>query len=761
LHRVPPPHQIEPITPLGRWGRFVVHHAWWCLLTPIIISMVLIPVALRATSNLSSVGWVSDEAEANRVQAIVDEEFDQAGNSHFILFSDPDGALTASDREFRLAVEQAVRPFRADPTVAAVYTWGSTGNETLNEMLISQDGSRSVAVIVLKDSSVTDRESVEHLRSNLVSDRLTAQVGGWPATTTAFLDVAESDLVRAEIISLPVTLILLLLIFGGVIAAGIPIALALLSMGLTFAFMFALSQVTLVSTFSINAVTMLGLAVSIDYALIMVSRFREEYASSPIHDAVIRTVATAGHAVIVAGTTVAIGLTGLLLFRVPAAVSTGIIGAFVILIAVLLSLTALPAALVLFGHHIGQRRRGSVHIPTMAKSAYRRVRNVRMRFPLATVLICSVVLISLTLPVRHMVGSSPTISSLPPSIEARVVADVIAESFPHATLSPIAIVVEPRSGSMYDASNLQLMQTFVATLEEHPAIEHTDSIWSLLPPAMTPSTYSTSLLLEPDLARVSTPYVTSNAALVNVTVESSLSADDRRDLVRELRASANHLTGGELDILVGGDTGMDVDVMTFASDHMPGVVIYVLALTWLTLFIQLRSFFLPLKAIALNLLSMGASFGALVWIFQDGHLQHILRFEPTGTTVILIPILMFCFLFGLSMDFEVIILSRIRESWVETGDNDLAVETGIRQTAGIVTSSAVVMLAVFAAFSTSELQIIKTLGVGLAIAVVLDATVIRMLLLPATMQLMGQWNWWTPMALRRSRATSSLPEPGN
>jgi RND superfamily putative drug exporter len=739
----------------------VVRHAWWCLLIPVIISLVLIPVAVRATSNLSSLGWVPDEAEANQVQAIVDEEFDQAGNSHFILFSDPDGALTASDREFRLAVEQAVRPFRVDPAVAAVYTWGSTGNDTLNEMLVSQDGSRSVAIIVLEDSSATDRESVEHLRENLVSEHLTAQIGGWPATTTAFLEVAESDLVRAEIISLPVTLILLLVIFGGVIAAGIPLALALLSMSFTFAFMYALSQVTLVSTFSINAVTMLGLAVSIDYALIMVSRFREEYASRSVPDAVIRTVATAGHAVIVAGTTVAIGLTGLLLFRVPAAVSTGVIGAFVILIAVALSLTALPAALALFGHHIGPRRRGSFRIPARVMSTYRHVQSARMRFPLATVLVCGAILIALTLPMRHMVGSSPTISSLPQSTEARVVADVIAESFPHATLSPIAIVVEPRAGSMYDAGNLQSMQAFVATLEENPAIEHTDSIWSLLPPAMTPSTYSTSLLLEPELARVSTPYVTANAALVNVTVDSSLSADDRRNLVRELRASAHDLTGGELTILVGGDTGMDVDVMAFASDHMPQVVIYILALTWLALFIQLRSFFLPLKAIALNLLSMGASFGALVWIFQDGHLENILRFEPTGTTVILIPILMFCFLFGLSMDFEVIILSRIRESWLATGDNDRAVETGIRRTAGIVTSSAIGMLAVFAAFSTSELQIIKTLGVGLAIAVVLDATIIRMLLLPATMQLMGQWNWWNPLAVRRPRATPSLPEPGN
>lgn len=759
MHRDCTTQQKGPITPLARWSLFVVRHPWPCLLLPVLLVLLVIPLALHVTDDLSPVGWIPDDAEASRVRAIVDEEFDQAGNSHFILFSDPTGELKPADREFRLAVEQAVRPFRADPSVAAVYTWGTTGNETLNEILLSEDETRTIAVVVLADESASASEAMAHLRQNLVETRLDARVGGSLATTNAFLEVAKSDLFRAEVISLPVTLLLLVLIFGGVIAAAIPIVLALLTMILTLAFMEALSGVTLVSTFAINAVTMLGLAVSIDYALIMVSRFREEHGRSTVPDAVRRTVATSGHSVIIAGTTVAIGLTGLMLFRVPAAVSTGIIGAFIILAAVGLSLSALPAALVLFGERIGPRRGKRFSAPAWLRAAYHRIQRVRMRAPLLTVLVCGAALVWLTLPIRHMDGSSPSISSLPRSTEARQVSDEIAASFPHATLSPIAIVVEPRSGTMYDDDNLTQLQAFVANLEAHPSIERAESIWTLLPSAMTPSTFSTSVLLEPDLARVSTPYITADAALVNVVVDADLSADNRRDLVRELRAGT--LTGGELSYLVGGDVGMDVDVMGFATERMPTVALYILVLTWLTLFLQLRSFLLPFKAIALNLLSIGASFGALVWIFQDGHLASVLRFEPTGTTIVLIPILMFCFLFGLSMDFEVIMLSRIRESWLENGDNDLAVEAGVRRTAGIVTSSAIVMLAVFAAFSTSELQIIKTLGVGLAIAVVLDATVIRMLLLPATMQLMRGWNWWTPFGTHSGRAARSLPRTSN
>lgn len=731
-----------------------MRHPWACLLVPLVTVLLLLPAAMRATDYLTPAGWVPDDAEASRVQSIIDAEFDQAGNSHFILFSDPHGDLTPADREFRLEVERAVRPFRADPAISAVYTWGTTSNETLNEILISDDGTRSIAVIVLADDDVTATEAMDHLDGTLVETRLDAHVGGWPATTSAFLEVAKSDLLRAELLSLPVTLALLLVIFGGVLAAGLPIALAVLTMISTFAVMYALSTVTLVSTFAINAVTMLGLAVSIDYALIMVSRFREELAHHPINVAVTRTMTTAGRAVIVAGSTVAIGLTGLMLFRVPAAISTGLIGAFVIVCAVVLALTALPAIFVLFGHRIGSRRTSRVSVPRWPKRTWDRVRTLRRRFPFATVIICGGVLIALAIPARHMEVSSPTISSLPPGTEARVVAETISESFPHASISPIAIVVQPTSGTMYDAVNLERMQRLVRGLEAHEDIDRAESIWSLLPGAMTPNAYSTSLLLEPELARVSTPYITPRAALINLVVESNLTMDEQRELVRKLREDMTALTGGELTFLVGGELGMDVDVITFATEQIPAVVIYILVLTWLALFVQLRSWFLPFKATALNLLSIGASFGALVWIFQDGHLEGILRFEPTGTTIVLIPVLMFCFLFGLSMDFEVIILSRIRESWLDTGDNDAAIEHGLRRTSGIITSSAIVMLAVFAAFSTSNLQVIKTLGVGLSIAIVLDATVIRMLLLPATMQLMGQWNWYGPS--RRATADATL-----
>jgi RND superfamily putative drug exporter len=736
-------HGVLSRTPLQRWGARIVRSPRPFLVAPLLLVLALLPAALQVSDNLSTVGWTPDSADSQAVQRLMEEQFGRATINHYILFSDPTGAMHADDRAFRLAVEQAVRPFRIDPDVAAVYTWGSTRSEDLNTALISDDRRMSIAVIVMEHTTAPSEEQMRSLTSHLHSDVLEIRIGGWPATAQAFLDLARDDLTRAEIIALPITLVLLLVIFGGVIAAGVPIVLAILSMVATLAILSLLSRVMMVNVFSINAVTMLGLAVGIDYALIMVSRFREESAATPMAEAIPRVLDTAGRAVLVAGSTVAIGLGGLVLFGLPAAISTGLAGASVVLACVALSLTVLPATFVLWGDRIGRGRAGSRwRIPAPHWAA--QVRALPLRYPLAVVLVTGAVLLSLAAPLRHIIPSSPTMTILPRENEARVVYDTIAQHFPQTTLSPVIIVVEPAEGSMLAASNLALLRDLTRTLREQEHVTAVDSVWGYIPLGVTPDAFATSLLLEPDLIAATAPLVNPAAALVNVTPDAGLDASGRRQLISDLRAAMPALAGERLTVRIGGDAALDLDLTTRVRERIPLVVAFVIGLTWVALFAQFRSVFLPFKAILLNLCSLSASFGALVWIFQDGHLSGLLGFEPTGYTVILIPILMFCFLFGLSMDFEVLMLSRIREAWEETGENGQAIGIGLRRSAGIVTSSAAVLLVVFLAFGASELQVIKSLGVGLAIAVFIDATIIRLLLLPATMQLMGRWNWWLP-----------------
>lgn len=731
-------------SPLEWWGTRIVHAPWAFLLLPLLVCIALIPLALNVSHHLTSVGWTADNADSHQVQLVVEQEFGRATTNHYILFSAPTGELRADDRDFRLDVERAVRPFRNDPDVAAVYTWGSTRNDTLNKTLISEDRTMSLAVIVMETTDEPGSGSLDRIRDTLDPGRLDAKIGGWPATAETFLDLARSDLTRAEMVTLPVTLILLIFLFGGVLAAGLPVILAALSMIATLAVLAILSRLTLVNVFSVNAVTMLGLAVGIDYALIMVSRFREESATTPVGESVPRVVATAGRSVLIAGSTVAIGLLGLILFGVPAAISTGIAGASVVLTCVILALTALPASFVLFGNRIGRRRTWATPTFRIIPSLAERIEHLRERHPWPVIISTLLIIAALTLPLRHIVTSAPTMTILPRESEARSVYDTIASDFPNATLSPITMIVEPRSGSMMNVENLANLQDLTRNLAGVEGVIGVDSVWGYIPPGITPDTYATSLLLEPEMVRASAPFLTRNAALVSLTPDPALDAAGRRELVSRLRDTMSAMTGRDLRVMIGGDAALDLDLMQQVNERIPWVVGTVLGLTYAALFVQFRSVFIPLKAILLNLCSLGASFGALVWIFQDGHLSGLLRFEPTGYTVVLIPILMFCFLFGLSMDFEVIMLSRIREAWQETKDNTRAIDIGLHRSAGIVTSSAAVMLIVFAAFGASELQVIKSLGVGLGIAVFLDATIIRLLLLPATMQVMGHWNWWAP-----------------
>ena len=743
------PHDATSQRPtlLARLGACIARRPWPFLIVPLLLCVALVPLALRAGDRLTATGWIPDGAESLSVNALMQEEFGRGAISHYILFSDPTGNLMASDRAFRLEVERVMRQFRNDPAFAAVYTWGSTENEVLNRTLISEDGSKSLAVLVLTDEGRRGAGRYDAIRARLASDLLDIRVGGWPATTADFRTMATSDLLRAEQISIPVTLGLLLVIFGGLLAAGLPVLLALLSIVASFAAVATLSRVMETNIFSTNAVTMLGLALGIDYALIMVSRFREE-ATTPVGDGLPRLMETAGRAVLVAGSTVAIGLTGLLLFSVPAAVSTGLAGASVVLVCVGLALTVLPAIFVLWGHRIGRLASWRPRLPVWLADAGERLQAIRTHHPLATLTLFAALLMSLALPVRHMVGASPTMDILPRGSEARQVYDEVAASFPNATLSPISIVVQPRYGEMTSAQNLEALRLFTARIAGEPGVTSAESIWNAVPRGLSATAMSTSLRIQPEVAEAASAMLTENAALVTVVPDGDLDDLARRELVERLREEGRRLSEGDFRVLIGGDIAVDLDLNDHVVARAPVVAGFVIAMTWLALLAQFRSVVLPTKAILLNLLSLGASFGALVWIFQDGHLSGLLGFEPTGYTVILIPILMFCFLFGLSMDFEVIMLSRIRETWQETSDNAQAIDIGLRRSTGIVTSSAALMLVVFAAFGTSELQIIKAIGVGLGIAVFIDATVIRLVMLPATMQLMGRWNWWMPFAAR-------------
>ena len=751
---------------LSHWGLRAVRWRWPLLIVPILIALACIPLATQVADRVSTGGWIPGDSDSTTVDRILDDEFGRRTTTHYILFRDPNGLLPATDPRFRREVERLVRPLRSDPEVTSLSTWGTTGNEIVDSRLISDDGMMSIAIVNMNQDIHAAASDLDRLRDLLDSDLIEAQVGGWPATTAALQDLTRADLARAEWITVPLSLVLLFFVFRGLLAASLPILVALAALAPTFAVITVMSRYIETSIFAINVVTMIGIAVGVDYALILISRYREEARRHAPDEALAITMATAGRATIVSGLAVAIGLVGLIAFGVPAAISTGLAGATVVLFSVLLSLTMLPALLAILGDRITRPAR-SFRLPRFrsfpslpwARLRTRRLRDAVGTYPALVLVVSCLLLLGLAAPVLDMDASSPTIEILPASADARQMHDTAESSFSAASLSPITIIVEPRRGRMTGSRNLDELRAFTERVAAMEGVRGVTSVWTFLPEMPGSGLISGGLLIEPRLRDAVAPYLTDRAAVVEIGVDGDLRDAASERIVADLRTNAPALTDGRFHLVVGGDTAANRDLIDHVRSRTPIALGLVVLVTWMILFVQFRSLLLPVKAIFLNMLSLAASFGALVWIFQEGHGHQWLRFEPTGYTVVIVPIVMFCFMFGLSMDYEVIMLSRIREAWLASGDNSNAIATGLRASAGIVTSAALVMLVVFLTFGTSELQIIKAMGIGLALAVLIDATLIRLLVLPAAMRLMGRWNWWAPALPGMTRPPAHAASP--
>ncbi|MDQ3044271.1 MAG: MMPL family transporter, partial [Chloroflexota bacterium] len=353
------------------------------------------------------------------------------------------------------------------------------------------------------------------------------------------------------------------------------------------------------------------------------------------------------------------------------------------------------------------------------------------------------------LPFRDIRGGSPGMTMLPRDEEPRQFYDAVQRGFPEATLSPIFVLVRPRRGAMTEPANLAALRELSSLIAGMPDVRRVEGIWTYAPPGSTPELVAQALAGNLDLRQEAQRFLTPRASVLEIAMTGDDTDPSHEQLVRLLNNEGEEMVGGAFQMSVGGGTAVTVELVDTIVKRAPLAIGFVLLVTYVVLFFLLGSVLLPLKAICLNLLSLTASYGALVWVFQEGHLAGVLDFEPLGYTVATIPVLMFCFVFGLSMDYEVLMLTRIKEEYARTGDNTLAVARGLEATGRVVTSAALIMIVVFGSFGLSQLLLIKSLGIGQALAVAVDATLIRALLVPATMRLLGDWNWWVPSFLQR------------
>jgi RND superfamily putative drug exporter len=671
-------------------------------------------------ASMTDSGFETPDSESARALTQIEETVGRGGTDVVVLYRH--GGATVDDPAYRAAVEEHLADLPREQ-VAGVTTYWSAGEA---QQLVTRDRTSTYAVLQLvgadEDAVMESYEAVEPQLRDAPAG-LSVRLGGNEAIGSDITNQVGEDIARAEMISLPIVLVLLVVIFGGLTAASLPLAIGGLAILGSFTLLRLLSMVTDVSVFSINIVTMLGLGLAIDYALFVVSRFREEMGrtGATVEDALVRTMSTAGRTVAFSGITVAIALASLLFFPQVFLRSMGFGGMAAVLVAMVGALTVLPALLAMLGHRVDslrvpllRRRRSAAKRAVVADhhGVWYRLAHSVMRRPVAYVAVIVPLLLILGSPFLRVEFGGVDHRALPAGTESRVVSETLLRDFPGGSTTTIDAVVTA-VGGVDDAA----LTSYVEQLRALPGVTAAEVTGQVGPTAQ----------------------VSVRHAFEGLSPEA-------RALVAEVRAVPAP-TGAE--VLVGGRAAELRDLLSSLSGTLPWMGLFMVGVTLVLLFLAFGSVVLPIKAVVMNVLSLSASFGALVWIFQDGHLSGWLGFTSTGFIEATQPILMLAIAFGLSMDYEVFLLSRIREQWDRTGDNALAVATGLQRTGKIITSAALLLMVVIGAFSTSGIVFIKMIGVGMIIAILVDATIVRALLVPASMRLLGRWNWWAPRPLAR------------
>lgn len=590
--------------------------------------------------------------------------------------------VDAADPAVLSAVERAGADVRGMPGVAEVsppVPSAATGEALLFTVTLDPDGDAG---------RVADRAHA--------IDTGTVTVAGGSLTDDEFSEQAASDVARAEILTTPVVLLLLLIVFGGLVAAGLPLLIAVAGVAGAFGVLFAFSQVTDVSVYSIQVVTMLAVGLAVDYALLVVNRFREERAVDPeVGPAVVRAAGSAGRTVLFSGLTVAVALAGLTVFPDPFLRSMGLAGTAVVLVDMLAALTLLPALLALLGRRIKPRAPRPAGLGFFA-----RVARFVQRRPAVTALTVLAAMAVIALPVLDLRLSLGDPRLLPTSSQTRAQYEQLVAHYP-------------------DQVRPDEVSAVVSAPPSSPAVTE-------LRDAMTTMDGVRGVEVEP----------VGDLTIVRADVDEP-AQDAVAGAVRDLPSS--------VEVLVGGDAAQLMDYQAMLGDRLPWAIGLVALGTLVLLFLFTGSVVLPVKAVLTNLLSIGAALGAVVWVFQQGNLGQ----EALGGTNLTVPVLVAAIAFGLSVDYEVFLLSRMRERWLAGAPADVAVSEGLQLTGRIVTAAALLLAVVFAGFLAGGFVPIRAIGLGLVLAVLLDATIVRMLLVPATMTLLGRYNWWAPGPLRR------------
>jgi len=727
---------------MDRLAGFLERRRWFVLAAWLLLLLLAaLPFAARQTEHLTSGGF---EVPGSQSQ-VVDENvtrFEGAQRDNLaVVLARREGATPAAvraevDRVARIADRLPHAEVTPQGAVAAKRD-AATASITVVPLTVEGDKDQTA------DLAVDFRDALGAEARGGVEPHLVGQQALW----AGMQDLTKEDLESAEKIGFPVVLLILLAVFGSLAAAALPLALGFASVAITGAAIYFLSQATPMSVFVTNIASMIGIGVAVDYSLFVLARYREEIRGGADRvDARRIALRTSGLAVTFSGITVMLSLAGLYLVNSTTIRSMAMGAIIVVAVSILAAVTLLPVLMSLLGRRAYARGRIAVVASLLVRLARTRRRrpgsttderrkvgfwerwtSAVTRRPWLAALATAAVLLTLAIPAVSLDFGNGALRQFPEDNETRVGAELAARKAGPGATGPAQVIAELRSGRTSDSANRAALSSYASELRRDPEVQQVD---------------------RPQPSR------DGRAALITVAPRHDPESAQAEALVERLRAEPGALEG-VADVQVGGSTAFNKDFIDLVSGSMWKILLFVLVFSYLVLFLLLRSVLLPLKAVVMNLLSVAAAYGVLVMVFQYGWFDGLLGFDSLGYVNAMTPPFLLAIVFGLSMDYEVFLLSRIRERYDATGDTAASVAEGLRASAGTISSAALIMVAVFGVFAGTGTPSIKEIGVGMSVAIALDATLVRLVLVPATMEIMGRWNWWLP-----GRLDSVLPHAG-
>ncbi|HKC42087.1 MAG TPA: MMPL family transporter [Gemmatimonadales bacterium] len=738
-----------PARQLVRWRGWVIG-AW------AVLALLFVPKATHVQRVLAVRGMNVEATQSARAAQLIRETFPNPIAEYVAIVVH--GPVRYTNPRYAAVLDSVSAALARQPYISQVISVRTIGESTF----VSPDRQTTFLIAALTPASTSDvnrtvvpdlRETVQRTLERLPhADGFDVKVTGNPALDYDVRTISAEDTRRAEEHALPLTLAVLVLAFGALVAATLPIIVGVLAITIALGIVAVAAQFQTMSVFVLNITTMVGLGVGIDYSLLIVTRFREELnrGLSPV-DAAIRTIQTAGSAVVTSGMTVVVGFGALILTPLTETRSVGVGGLIVVAVAVLLATTFLPAALAILGRDIDRpkwlaRMLAWIHTP----QGWERWARYLGHRPWRAILGGGLAVAILTFPLTQIRIGLPARNWFPPDAESGQGLAALREMGASGVIQPLRVVVQlPPDESALSGRRLPGLKALSDSIAKDPRVREVRGVATLRPGM---STLQLAIFYgEPEAVRERYPeffnaYLSRDqrTTLMDVIAVDSVSLTGMMDLARHVRATiarSTRLRGAE--IVVGGFAASSLDLQENLLGRFPGIVAMILGVTAIMLLIAFRSVLVPLKAVVLNCVSVSAAFGLTVLVFQHGYGGSVFGLEgPTEAIFVVVPVLVFATVFGLSMDYEVFLLTRVKEVFDKTGRNDHATMEGLSTTASTISFAALIMIIVFGNFAFTRVLAVQFIGFGLAVAVLLDATLIRMVLVPAIMHIAGRWNWW-------------------